>query len=68
MDKVQEEPFGELTFLLCGFEQNITTESKAESIEVEKSTVIQEKIFRELMHVIHPVYRYLVLVIMYRWW
>ena len=23
VDKVQEEPFGELTFLLCGFEQNI---------------------------------------------
>lgn len=47
---------------------NITTESKAESIEVEKSTVIQEKIFGELMHVIHPVYCYLVLLIMYRWW
>ena len=46
---------------------NITTESEEESIEVEKST-IQEKMFGELMHVIHPVYCYLVLVIMYRWW
>ena len=44
---------------------NITTESKEESIEVEKSTVIQEKM---LMRVIHPVYCYLVLVNMYRWW
>ena len=47
---------------------NITTESKAESIDVDKSTVIQEKIFGEFMHVIHPVYCYLVLLIMYRWW
>ena len=47
---------------------NITTESKEKSIEVEKSTVIQEKMFGELMHVIHPVYCYLVLVIVYRWW
>ena len=23
VDKVQEEPFGELTLVLCGFEQNI---------------------------------------------
>ena len=49
---------------------NITTEGKEESIEVEKSTVIQEKMFGELMCVIHPVYCYiiLVLVIVCRWW
>ena len=45
---------------------NITTESKEESIEVEKSTLIQEKMFGELMHVIHLLSG--VGDYVYRWW